>query len=100
MGATGKVGGAIARSLLDAGERLRVVVRDRAKGVAWADRGCEIAIADLDEPKALAAFEGAEGAFVMLPSEFDPSPGFRETKSTRAHCSGPRKNPARALVRR
>jgi uncharacterized protein YbjT (DUF2867 family) len=38
MGVTGKVGGAAALSLLDRGERLRVVVRDRAKGAVWADR--------------------------------------------------------------
>jgi NAD(P)H dehydrogenase (quinone) len=82
MGVTGKVGGAAALSLLDRGERLRVVVRDRAKGAVWADRGCEVAIADLDDAKALsAAFEGSEGAFVMIPSVFDPSPDFRETKA-------------------
>jgi uncharacterized protein YbjT (DUF2867 family) len=81
MGATGKVGGAAARALLDLGERLRVVVRDRAKGAAWADRGCEVAIGDLDDATALsAAFAGANGAFVMMPSIFDPSPDFREAK--------------------
>jgi uncharacterized protein YbjT (DUF2867 family) len=81
MGATGKVGGAAARALLDLGERLRVVVRDRAKGAAWADRGCEVAIGDLDDATALsAAFAGADGAFVMMPSIFDPSPDFCEAK--------------------
>jgi uncharacterized protein YbjT (DUF2867 family) len=81
MGATGKVGGAAALALLDLGERLRVVVRDRAKGAAWADRGCEVVIGDLDDATALsAAFAGADGAFVMMPSIFDPSPDFREAK--------------------
>jgi uncharacterized protein YbjT (DUF2867 family) len=82
MGVTGKVGGAAACRLLDLGERLRVVVRDRTKGAAWADRGCEVAIADLDDANAFAAaFEDAEGAFVMMPPVFDPSPGFHEAKS-------------------
>lgn len=55
MGVTGKVGGAAARALLAEGRQLRVVVRDRAKGERWAARGCEIAVADLDNADALAA---------------------------------------------
>ena len=79
MGVTGKVGGAAARALLVEGRQLRVVVRDRAKGERWAARGCEIAVADLDNADALAAaFRGAEAAFVMLPPIFDPSPGLPE----------------------
>ena len=79
MGVTGKVGGAAARALLAEGRQLRVVVRDRAKGERWAARGCEIAVADLDNADALAAaFRGAEAAFVMLPPIFDPSPGLPE----------------------
>jgi len=79
MGVTGKVGGAAARALLAEGRQLRVVVRDCAKGERWAARGCEIAVADLDNADALAAaFRGAEAAFVMLPPIFDPSPGLPE----------------------
>jgi uncharacterized protein YbjT (DUF2867 family) len=79
MGVTGKVGGAAARTLLAEGRQLRVVVRDRAKGERWAARGCEIAVADLDNADALAAaFREAEAAFVMLPPIFDPSPGLPE----------------------
>ncbi|UPJ71849.1 NmrA family NAD(P)-binding protein [Bradyrhizobium sp. 187] len=82
MGVTGKVGGAAARDLLNHGSRLRVVVRDQVKGDAWAERGCEVAVADLHDSKALTtAFEGAEGVFVMLPPIFDPAPGFREAKA-------------------
>jgi NAD(P)H dehydrogenase (quinone) len=82
MGVTGKVGGATARVLLAEGKRLRVVVRDRAKGESWATQGCEVAIADLDNVEALAhAFDGAEAAFVMLPPLFDPSPDWREARA-------------------
>jgi uncharacterized protein YbjT (DUF2867 family) len=85
MGITGKVGGAVARALLDAGLPVRAVVRDAVKGAAWAARGCEIAVADLDDADALAAsFAGAEGVFAMLPPVFDPAPGFPEAQAMTA----------------
>jgi NAD(P)H dehydrogenase (quinone) len=81
-GITGKVGGAVARSLLDAGLSVRAVVREAAKGSPWASRGCEVAIADLDDVAPLAAaFTGVGGAFAMLPPIFDPTPGFPEAKA-------------------
>jgi uncharacterized protein YbjT (DUF2867 family) len=81
MGVTGKVGGAVAASLLQAGQSVRAIVRDAGKGAAWQKRGAAIAIADLENPAALArAFAGAEGAFVMLPPLFDPAPDFAEAK--------------------
>ena len=78
-GITGKVGGAVARSLLDAGLTVRAVVRDAAKGSPWAARRCEVAVGDLDDATPLAAaFTGVDGVFAMLPPIFDPSPGFPE----------------------
>jgi NAD(P)H dehydrogenase (quinone) len=80
-GITGKVGAAVARSLLSADQLVRAVVRDRGKGAAWADLGCDIAVADTADAKALAkAFDGMEGVFVMLPPVFDPAPGFPEAR--------------------
>jgi uncharacterized protein YbjT (DUF2867 family) len=80
-GITGKVGAAVARSLLSADQLVRAVVRDRAKGAAWADLGCDIVVADLADASALAkAFEGTEGVFAMLPPVFDPAPGFPEAR--------------------
>jgi uncharacterized protein YbjT (DUF2867 family) len=79
IGITGKVGGAVARSLLDAGLSVRAVVRDVAKGSPWAARGCDVAVGDLDDAVPLAeAFTGVRGVFAMLPPIFDPSPGFPE----------------------
>jgi NAD(P)H dehydrogenase (quinone) len=40
-GITGKVGGALAQTLLASGQPVRGVVRDARKGEAWASRGCE-----------------------------------------------------------
>lgn len=81
MGITGQVGGEVARNLLAAGKPVRAVVRSLAKGKQWADLGCDIALADIDDVQALtAAFQDSEGVFVLLPSNFDPSPGFTETR--------------------
>lgn len=81
-GITGKVGGAVARHLLSAGERVRAVVRDANKGKPWAALGCEVAIAEMEDARALArAFEGATGAFILPPPVFDPTPGFPEAKA-------------------
>lgn len=81
-GITGQVGGALARSLLGAGKPVRAVVRNAAKSEPWASQGCEIAVADMLDAKALAeAFRGADGVFVLPPSEFDPSPGFPEARA-------------------
>jgi len=81
-GITGNVGGATARALLADRQPVRAVVRDVRKAQIWADRGCEIARADIEDAAALtAAFEGAEGVFVLMPPSFDPSEGFGEARS-------------------
>ncbi|MDR5734500.1 NmrA family NAD(P)-binding protein [Caballeronia sp. LZ025] len=80
-GITGQVGGALANALLEAGQRVRAVVRDARKGDAWRARGCEVAVATMTDADALAqAFEGAHGVFILLPPEFDPAPGFPEAR--------------------
>ena len=82
-GITGQVGGEAARRLLQAGQPVRAVVRDAAKGTAWQERGCEVAVADIGDASALtSAFSGAEGVFILLPPNFDPSPGFPESRAT------------------
>lgn len=67
-GVTGNTGRVAAQALLDAGEKVRVVVRDAAKGAAWAAKGAEVAVADLGDVSALsAALAGAAGAYLLLP---------------------------------
>src|SRR5580658_10233588 len=81
-GITGKVGGTVAQTLLATGKKVRAVVRDKAKGRPWADKGCEVAIASIGDADALtAAFAGTQGVFLMTPPDFDPEPGFPETKA-------------------
>ena len=97
-GITGKVGGAVARALLSVHQPVRAIVRDIEKGQFWASHGCEIAHADMEDSASLAAaFIGAEGVFILPPSEFDPAPGFPEARAVIAavkaalELSGPRK---------
>jgi uncharacterized protein YbjT (DUF2867 family) len=78
-GITGRVGGALARSLLADKLPVRAVLRDEAKAAEWRAQGCEVALAEMDDGASLAsAFRGAEGVFILPPSEFDPEPGFPE----------------------
>ena len=82
-GITGQVGSQIATELLAAKRPVRAVLRDPVKGAAWAERGCEIAVATMDDAAALtAAFTGAKAVFVLLPPTFDPTPGFVEARRT------------------
>jgi NAD(P)H dehydrogenase (quinone) len=81
-GITGSVGGQVARNLLAANQSLRAVMRDVRKGELWAQRGCELAAADINDVAALtAAFTRAEGVFVLVPPNFDPSPDFSEART-------------------
>jgi uncharacterized protein YbjT (DUF2867 family) len=81
-GITGNVGGEVARNLLAAKQPVRAVVRDLGKGAAWAERGCDVARADIGDASALAAaFQGVEGVFVLVPPNFDPTPGFPEAQA-------------------
>jgi NAD(P)H dehydrogenase (quinone) len=81
-GITGKVGGALARTLLAAGQPVRAVVRDGGKAGAWAEQGCEVALAEMEDAGALAAaFKDTDGVFILPPSEFDPAPGFLEARA-------------------
>jgi uncharacterized protein YbjT (DUF2867 family) len=71
-GASGNTGKVVAETLLAQGRRVRVLVRDAAKGEAWKARGAEVAVAELDDAAALGkALEGAEGAYLLLPPRFE-----------------------------
>lgn len=71
-GVSGNTGRVVASTLLDAGNKVRVVVRDAKKGESWKARGAEVAVAELADTNAMAAaLAGAEGAYLLLP----PHPG-------------------------
>ncbi len=65
-GATGKQGGAVARSLLDRGFRIRALTRNPQKpeAQALADQGAEVVQGDMEDRSAMErALEGAYGLF-------------------------------------
>lgn len=77
-GVSGNTGKVAAEALLAKGKKVRVVVRDAAKGEAWKARGAEVAVADLGDRAALAkALAGAEGAYLLIPPNM-AAPKFRE----------------------
>jgi uncharacterized protein YbjT (DUF2867 family) len=80
-GITGKVGGATASHLLAQGKKVRALVRDRAKAATWSEQGVELVDGDWNDAAAIErALKGVDGAFVMLPAVWAPSPDFREAK--------------------
>ena len=65
-GATGKQGGAVARSLLDRGFRVRALTRDpqRPEAQALTEQGAEVVQGDMDDRSAMdRVLDGAYGAF-------------------------------------
>jgi uncharacterized protein YbjT (DUF2867 family) len=86
MGITGKVGGATAKHLLAQGKKIRALVRNRDKAANWADQGVELVDGDWNDSAAIErALKGVEGAFVMLPAVWAPSPDFKEAKDVIAN---------------
>jgi len=64
-GATGHVGGAVARQLHEQGHSVRALIRDPS-GVDSLPAGIELAVGDLDDPASVAkAVTGAEAIFLM-----------------------------------
>ncbi len=72
-GATGKQGGATARTLLAQGRSVRILVRDAnaPAAEALAALGAQVSVGDLDEPASLdAAVDTVRGVFAVPPATF------------------------------
>jgi uncharacterized protein YbjT (DUF2867 family) len=73
------VGGAAAK-------KVRALVRSREKAAGWADLGVELVYGDWNDSAAIErALKGVEGAFVMLPAVWAPSPDYKEAKGVIAN---------------
>ncbi|WP_263496385.1 NmrA family NAD(P)-binding protein [Mesorhizobium sp. BR1-1-7] len=60
---------------------VRALVRNREKAANWANKGVELVEGDWNDPAAIEqALGGVEGAFVMLPPVWAPSPDYKEAK--------------------
>lgn len=65
-GATGQQGGAVARSLLRQGQKVRVLTRNPDKAAGLAKASAEVIKGDLTDPPSLAAaLRGVQGVFAM-----------------------------------
>jgi uncharacterized protein YbjT (DUF2867 family) len=85
-GITGKVGGATAEHVLAHGKKVRALVRNREKAAHWANQGVELVDGDWNDSAAIEhALKGVEGAFVMLPAVWAPSPDFKEARGVIAN---------------
>ena len=68
VGATGRTGRVVSDALLAHGSRVRVIVRSAEAADAWAARGPEVVVANLEEPLDR-AFAGLEALYVILPED-------------------------------
>lgn len=68
LGATGHVGSATAKALLDAGQAVTAVTRDASHACALADRGASVAVVDIGDPNALRdVLRSGKRAFLLNP---------------------------------
>jgi uncharacterized protein YbjT (DUF2867 family) len=68
LGASGHTGHVVAKDLLAAGQKVRVVGRSADRLQSLAAKGAEISIADItDAPALTRAFKGAEAAYILVP---------------------------------
>jgi uncharacterized protein YbjT (DUF2867 family) len=69
-GVSGHTGAVAADTLLSQGHKVRVIVRDAAKGAPWLAKGAEVAVASLDDTAAVTrALTGVAGAYLLLPPD-------------------------------
>jgi uncharacterized protein YbjT (DUF2867 family) len=67
-GASGHTGSVVAQSLLDQKQKVRVLLRDAAKGERWKKRGAEVTVGSLEDAHSLgAALRGADAAYLLVP---------------------------------
>lgn len=72
FGVTGRTGAAAADTLLRSGLPVRVVVRDPAKGRLWAERGAEVAVADLTDLASMTqVLSQVRGAYIVCPQHYN-----------------------------
>ncbi|MFD7408507.1 NmrA family NAD(P)-binding protein [Streptomyces sp. NPDC059866] len=71
MGANGQTGGAVARTLLQQKQPVRVVLRPGRSGQEWQNLGAQVAHADVRDAAALTeAFTGARAVYVLNPPDY------------------------------
>ena len=80
-GATGNTGSVVAKTLLEEGLPVRVIVRSEAKGAEFAKLGTEVAVADLHDAAALTeALKGGTVLYLMNPPAYQSDDQFVESE--------------------
>ena len=87
-GATGQQGGAVARSLLSKGKKVRVLTRTPDKAKALAQKGAEVIRGDFEDEESLkTALRGVDGVFLMgTPFEKGEDAEFEQGKAAVRAC--------------
>ncbi|MDO6430212.1 NmrA family NAD(P)-binding protein [Flavitalea sp. BT771] len=76
LGATGHIGSALAKNLLQHGEPVTVIIRNEKKAIEWQQTGAKVAIADvLDTDKLKDIFKQGKKLFLLNP----PAPPHTDT---------------------
>ncbi|MCY7345986.1 MAG: NmrA family NAD(P)-binding protein [Pyrinomonadaceae bacterium] len=79
-GATGHTGSVVAKTLLEKGLPVRVIVRSREKGAVFETLGAEIAVADLQDAAALTeALQGGKVLYLTNPPAYQSEDLFAES---------------------
>jgi len=80
-GATGQTGSVVAKTMLEKGLPVRVIVRSEEKGKPWKNLGAQVAVADLQDADALSkALAGGKGLYLMNPTNEQAEDMFVETE--------------------
>jgi uncharacterized protein YbjT (DUF2867 family) len=88
-GATGHTGSSVAKTLLEKGLPVRVIVRSREKGESFEKLGAEVAVADLQDAEALTeALQGGKGLYLMNPPSYQAEDQFAELEKIIAAFQG------------
>lgn len=74
LGASGHTGQVVAKTLIERGQKVRVVGRSAERLQAFAVKGAEVSIADAtDAPALTKSFKDAEAAYVLIPPDITSS---------------------------
>jgi uncharacterized protein YbjT (DUF2867 family) len=88
-GVSGHVGSVAAKALLAQKQKIKVIVRDPAKGSEWSKAGAEVAAGALEDQAFLTgALRGAAGFFTLLPPNYQASDFFATQRSTADAIAG------------
>lgn len=92
FGANGRVGGEVARALVERDEPVRVVLRNWRQTARWEQMGVQVAAASVDDADAVAAaMEGATSAFLFNPPPVASDPWAQTEEIGTALAEGARR---------